>query len=452
MDAAHNLSCVTCHEGDNTVSDKNLAHETATAKPAHPDTMLKTCGSCHEELVKKAQQSLHFTLKNEVNTVRKAFGSLTVLESLKEIPDDNFPATALGLVDDLLRRRCLRCHPYYSGDAYGSIIHGTGCAACHLDYQEGQLSSHQFIAKPNDKQCLSCHYGNYVGADYYGKFEQDFNWDYWTPFTADGEQERPYGVAQHALRPDIHLLKGLSCIDCHSGAALKSNGETQITCSSCHLWDQQAQSIPLNNLTVKDNTLILTTKLTNKKIVVPQLTHPAHQQYIKSVGCQVCHAQWSFADKGIHLFRQDDNDYELWQALTRQGSSEVEFQLEANLFQGNDQSDAFMADKISGHFKIGLWLKGYELRRWEEIETCRDAQGMIQVCRSPHNLHLTYVNLDGDLIFDSIGITSETPDKIPYVPHTTGKAGPFFVNRINKINSTANQTKLDMPINSSKEH
>jgi hypothetical protein len=58
------------------------------------------------------------------------------------------------------------------------------------------------------------------------------------------------------------------------------------------------------------------------------------------------------------------------------------------------------------------------------------------VCRTLLDLHLTYVNADGELIFDSIGTTNGTPELIPYVPHTTGKAGPFFVNRIQQINST----------------
>ena len=35
------------------------------------------------------------------------------------------------------------------------------------------MQSHAF-STPTDKQCLSCHYGNYVGGDYYGRYEHDF--------------------------------------------------------------------------------------------------------------------------------------------------------------------------------------------------------------------------------------------------------------------------------------
>jgi len=436
MDPSHNFSCSTCHNGDAASFDKTTAHKTAIARPGHPDFMADVCGGCHEKMVKDVQQSLHFTLRKEINTVRKAFGATAELTGPSQISEENFPTTPLALVDDLLRRRCLRCHLYYPGDSYGAVVHGTGCAACHLDYQEGRLSSHRFLAKPSDKQCLSCHYSNFVGADYYGKFEQDFNWEYWTPFSAGEEQDRPYGVGRHSLRPDIHQLNGLNCIDCHSGPALKANPAAKITCAFCHLWKQQKDGTPqLANLSLENNALVLTTKLTNRKIKVPQLQHPAHTQYADTVACQVCHAQWSFADKGTHLFRQDNTDYDRWEALTRQGSSEVEFQLEASLFQENNETAAVMTDKFSGQTKIGIWLKGYGLRRWEEIETCRDAAGILQVCRSLHNLHLTYVNGDGDLLFDSIGMSNETPGKIPYVPHTTGKAGPFFQNRIQQINS-----------------
>ncbi len=78
---------------------------------------------------------------------RKAFGAKTELASFVETPQKNDPETALELADDLLRRRCFRCHPYSSGDNYPSVVHGTGCGACHMVFSEGKLQSHQ-LAKP----------------------------------------------------------------------------------------------------------------------------------------------------------------------------------------------------------------------------------------------------------------------------------------------------------------
>ena len=160
---------------------------------------------------------MHFTLAREVNLVRKAFGAKETLSGLTQIPVADAPKDPLQLADDLLRRRCLRCHPYSSGDPYPYVNHGTGCAVCHLDFTDGAPTSHTFLATPGDKQCLQCHYGNWVGADYYGRFEHDFNTEYRTPYTTKESFTRPYGVEYHQLAPDIHQQKGMICVDCHSG-------------------------------------------------------------------------------------------------------------------------------------------------------------------------------------------------------------------------------------------
>lgn len=431
LDTAHAFACTTCHNGDDTTSDMELAHDTAIARPGHPDSMASTCGTCHQQMVAAVQHSPHFTLSGEINTIRQAFGATTNIKSPTQIPIEDPPSTPLALVDDLLRRRCLRCHLYSPGDAYPSVRHGTGCAACHLEYQNGKLVSHQFLAHTPDTLCQSCHYGNVVGADYYGTFEHDLHWDYWVPFRADDSDDRPYGVGQHQLRPDIHQIKGLICIDCHPGSALKSASPATLSCATCHdAMNHQSEITELANLAFEGTTLVLTSKATGKKSSVPQLTNPAHAQYNDSVGCQVCHAQWSFSDSGPHLFRQDDSDYERWQALTRQGSSQVESELEPSLFQGQDPPEPTMADSFTGIDKPGIWFKGYTLRRWEDVNTCQDDKGITQVCRALHNLHLTYVNSDGDVLFDSVTIAPQFPKTMPYVPHTTGKAGPFFTSRL----------------------
>jgi hypothetical protein len=429
LDPSHDLACTDCHGGNQDEATLELAHAGLIAQPAHPDQMRKSCGGCHARLVDDTAASLHFTARNEVNLVRTAFGAQAPLASLSQIPLHGTVDSPLALVDDLLRRRCLRCHVYSKGDGYPETARGTGCAACHLEYGKGRLTSHTFRKSPPDSQCLHCHYGNFVGADYHGRFEHDFNLEYRTPYRSDGAENRPYGVEFHQLSPDIHQQKGLACIDCHSGAELmgKHSGASPkkaVTCLSCHGW-RKGLPLPLDNLQVEADRLVLTTRLAGKKLVVPQPVHPAHKQYEKKAHCTVCHSQWSFNDQGTHLLRTDHPEHPAWSRLSVQGSKEVENQLDYPAPQG-----AFLRDKITGEPRPSLWLKGYELRRWETPLIGIGPDGRLQIFRPILDLHLSMTDSDQKVIFDNLGVSPERQRYLPYTPHTVGKAGTFFSQRL----------------------
>lgn len=430
LDPSHNLACTDCHKGNPKGATQEQAHAGLIAQPAHPDQMQKACGTCHAQQVAQAAASLHFTAAKEVNGVRIAFGAQAPLVSLTEIPTHDSIASPLDLTDDLLRRRCLRCHVYGSGDSYAETTRGTGCAACHLAYGNGKMTSHAFVKSPADSQCLHCHYGNFVGADYYGRFEHDFNQEYRTPYRTDGTETRTYGVEFHQLAPDIHQQKGLACIDCHSGAELMGGHGTAkgsppaITCLACHGW-RKGLPLPLSNLQVEADHLVLTTRLSGKKLVVPQPVHPAHRQYEKKVHCTVCHSQWSFNDQGTHLLRTDTPEHPAWARLSVQGSREVEEQLNNPAPQGPS-----LRDKITGAPSPNLWLKGYELRRWENPLIGIGPDGRLQIFRPILDLHLSMVDAGKKVIFDNVGVTPQQQRYLPYTPHTVGKAGAFFSERL----------------------
>jgi hypothetical protein len=387
------------------------------------------CGKCHGAIVAQAARTLHFTVAKEVNLVRQAFGGSahSPLASLTAIPQQGPPSTPLQLADDLLRRRCLRCHLYAAGEDYPATRHGTGCAACHLPFANGALTDHRFQAQPTDQQCLSCHYGNRVGADYYGRFEHDVQWDFRTPLAAAAEdQVQPYGVGFHQLTPDLHQRAGLACIDCHGGGELMAGAE-QVTCLTCH-GATLGSGAPVA-VAERDGRRELTLALTGKRLAVPVMKDLAHGRYGNKVACQVCHGQWSFADHGNHLLLVADPDYAAWEPLTRQGSAEVEARLEAVLYQ-NGEDEATMSDGITGALSPGIWLQAIERRRWEEINTCLDGDGILQVCRPILDLHLSYTNADGEVVFDGVTPGADTPVLQPYTPHTTGRAGAFFQQRL----------------------
>ncbi len=424
MDDNHKLACTDCHQGNNDTADKDIAHKGFIAAPADPANLSATCGQCHADQVTGCSQSLHFTVQKAVNQVRSHFGIKQPLADLTTIPENGQPQNKTQLVDDMLRRRCLRCHVYTAGDSYPYVHRGQGCAACHLQFTDSKLESHFFIL-PKERQCLSCHYGNHVGADFMGRYEHDYNWEYRTPYTSRDPFMRPYGVELHQLTPDIHQQRGLTCLDCHNGGEMTGK-QPLIKCEDCHSPALNSASLPANVL-VEGDRLILKGRADGKDHPIPILKHPAHAKYKDQVACQVCHAQWGFNDQPTHLLLSYSDDVDPWDRLTVQSSSHVETFLEHNLYSIEDELETTMRDSISGKSKAGIWYKGYGMRRWEDILIRRDNDGIIKVFRPVLDLHLSAVDEDDELLFDNLKGNSD--GLLPYTPHTTGPAGMFYERR-----------------------
>ncbi|GAB4334334.1 MAG: hypothetical protein Kow0089_03490 [Desulfobulbaceae bacterium] len=427
LDPNHDFACVDCHGGNDEGRDEETAHDALIARPGHPDHMEKTCGRCHAEEVTECRTSLHFTLRNKISLIRNHFAGPDKEAALTDIAPADAPLSPLELVDDMLRRRCLRCHPFSPGDSYARTQRGTGCAACHMGFSNGRLLSHEMISTPGDLQCLSCHYANFVGADYYGRYEHDLTPEYRTPFTTSEEFIRPYGVEYHELAPDIHRQRGLSCVDCHLEHRTQEKGE-QITCRSCH----QAQNAAAAGLVVPGlrrsaDGVFLTARSSGDVHPVPQMNDPAHDRYGDRVDCQVCHARWSYNDTTTHLLRTDSDDLDEWSDLAVQSSSWVEQALETGLFPAGEEEGPVMPDTVSGRLVPGIWIKGFTERRWERMIIQRDGEGKIRVFRPILDLRLSYVDRNEEVIFDNL--RGRDTGLLPYTPHTTGRAGAFYLVR-----------------------
>lgn len=421
LDKPHDFACADCHQGDNSTNDRQRAHQGLNARPAAPESMVAVCGRCHARQVEGCAQSRHFTLRNEVNLIRSQFG-LEPVSGLRDLPEpSNPPESKEDLVNDLLRRRCLRCHLSTVGDSYPQTQRGLGCAACHLRKIEGKLNSHAF-SLPSERQCLSCHYGNRVGGDFAGMHEHDLGSDFRSPQASKAPHLRPYGVEQHDLAPDIHRQRGLTCLDCHSGAELAGK-QPAVRCQDCH--DPQPGRIPpLKHLRREgeDGQLILTGRASGKEHPIPRLQHPAHAQYGGKVACQVCHAQWSFNDQGTHLLLSYAQDTAPWRPLAVQGSSEAEA-----FIRGKEKPT--MTDTLSGQKRPGVWLQGYSLRRWENMLIQQDKDGIVKVFRPILDLRLSAVDARGSVIGGFDNLSGGSDGLLPYTPHTTGPAGLFYERR-----------------------
>ena len=374
IDDAHDIGCITCHQGHPGAVTVERAHDGLVSRPASPGNMKKYCGGCHASRVNHAAGSSHFTLEHETGAVWQAFFPSASRPAPADLRREEYPWSLQGLVADMLRRRCLLCHVYYAGDDYSGTRRGTGCAACHLDTAAGSMPlDHRFSARVDDRRCLACHYGNFVGWDFYGRFEKDYPADFRAPLSKGRHIPRPYGVEWLDMTPDVHRAGGMSCTSCHAPGPCGARDEA-LACTSCH----DAQDLD-----------------GGEGVHAPGV--------LMRVSCTVCHAVWAPVDAGRSLMRQDMPDYEEWLRLSVQGSSEVEeLCRQQGLAPFDRWSPAYMLDKIAGNPGPGIWFQGFVARRFWPVVIAETTDGRLVNARPLLDLSLSYLNGDDMIMADNI--------------------------------------------------
>lgn len=78
----------------------------------------------------------------------------------------------------------------------------------------------------------------------------------------------------------------------------------------------------------------------------------------------------------------------------------------------------------------GIWLKGYGQRRWESPLVAADDSGRLRLFRPLLDLSLSYVDNNSTPVMEGIRPTRQELIRRPYTPHTIGKAGLFFEQRL----------------------
>jgi len=162
LSAMKELKCTFCHRGDAKAIKKEMAHKGMWANPSDFAVVEETCGACHREILERVKKSLHATSagiisatrylfaaqkgKNAIYAVRIVMDSDGIvpaergaMKELCELPfyDPSRPESATNTpADDYLREECLRCHLYsYGAERYGDY-RSSGCAACHVIYDD----------------------------------------------------------------------------------------------------------------------------------------------------------------------------------------------------------------------------------------------------------------------------------------------------------------------------
>ncbi len=377
IDKTHDIGCVKCHHGDPDARDVATAHAGLVKSPADPVHMAETCGRCHARRVQNAAASSHFTLKDEIGEVWRAFFPKSTSPPLpQDLRKEEYPWSLQGLVADMLRKRCLRCHVWYGGDDYSGTRRGKGCAACHLKSASLQVPlDHRFRRQVDDSACLSCHYGNFVGWDYYGRFEKDYPADFRAPLIRGLHEPRPYGVEWLDMTPDVHRQKGMTCRSCHSQAPCDEPADSKRpACLSCH----PAGSLPASS--------------------------PGHSlDGIRLVSCTVCHAVWAPVETGRYLMRVDSPDYDQWLPLSVQGSSEVEQVCRDEVTLPFDTwQEPLVQDKIDGSLMPGMWFEGFVARRFWPVVIAETTDHRLVNVRPLLDLSISYVNSQDMVMADNI--------------------------------------------------
>jgi hypothetical protein len=109
-----------------------------------------------------------------------------------------------------------------------------------------------------------------------------------------------------------------------------------------------------------------------------------------------------------------------------------------NLVEHNSDFDNIdlpieMTDKISGMPRLGVWYKGFTMRRWEQPALGRNEEGTITTMRPMLDYSLSWIDEEEKIRFDSAGVVGMTLVLRPYMPHTTGPAGMFYQERIDSF-------------------
>ena len=213
MQSTHGAAgCVTCHGGDSSVEDKELAHTGLVTNPSEV-----SCSTCHQDIAHVNDSSLHTTLT----------GFTSVLEARGGNVASGTPLAAA------LENHCNECH--------------TTCGQCHVSRPTqsggGLVSNHNFLATPSMQyNCIACH-GSRVGDEYLGNNEGvpgDIHWTKNGMTCTKCHSEELHGSGQSVANryQDTGTTK---CEDCHQDVLTNTAGNPQhqqhfdnLSCQVCH--------------------------------------------------------------------------------------------------------------------------------------------------------------------------------------------------------------------------
>ena len=401
------LGCTSCHGGNSESDDKDQAHATliydpdaktgkrnpSSLKVVHLSCGKAQCHSGHEDATRnhadRVRKSMMGTLSGVVTGLRYQWGgqpkksarygiykiedkdgitpeSIGALKHLEELPyftpyhlkQHQAPQSPRKKIsnhvgDHVLRERCFQCHidaPPPKGE-----YRSQGCAACHFSYhpegkylgrdpmipknKPGHPAYHRLTVLPSSNLCLQCH-KSFLSQMTTEKFS--------IPFPQRNPQGKLSFPGSGQPRMDVHLERGMECIDCHTQSDIMGDGNiysrqfqaVEIRCETCHgdstsyprtskIKEPQDPAIRLSrhykgltnkvgdamaisarqqkiaNVKAQGKKFITYSKRTGKARTIPLAKNqrwghniPGHQN---KLACTACHSQWVPRCEGCHM-------------------------------------------------------------------------------------------------------------------------------------------------------
>ncbi|MCC7446454.1 MAG: hypothetical protein IT324_03510 [Anaerolineae bacterium] len=253
------FGCVSCHGGERLATTKDEAHANMVRNPASLDTANQYCGECHAAQVALVPRTLMSTYAGAIGLVRRTYG----------LQPDNQAQVAIKPVGELqafavqpndprplhqFADNCLSCHLHAEPTQADYLYRSTGCASCHVLYNNDGLYQGNDPAVPKDKpgyparheittaipytQCNHCHnQGNYDLRTMTFLKRTDRP----VPVGLSAEQSRAHDYYQ-PIGKFTRCEFELDCVDCHTTQQVMGDGvlhnnrsETRfMECQSCH--------------------------------------------------------------------------------------------------------------------------------------------------------------------------------------------------------------------------
>lgn len=243
------IGCTPCHRGDPKAIIAEKAHEDMILVPGNLADVHQTCGAanCHGDIAKRVDLSLMASMSGAITVNRFVFGETDTLDAHTHIKE-------LGLAhaaDVHFRQLCASCHlgnPKANPAPVSESSRGGGCIACHLDYskqQASEIGEKKFHPAINlnitNEHCFGCHSrSGRISTNYEGWHETRLTAKEYTESEAYRLLED--GRIFQKMPSDVHHLRGLECIDCHSANEVMGDGRlyfheeeaVKISCQDCH--------------------------------------------------------------------------------------------------------------------------------------------------------------------------------------------------------------------------
>jgi len=169
------IGCTSCHAGDPTSDDKEIAHQGIVAQPSEQADVYCSGAGCHGNVVANYANSLHYNQEGYFKRIENRSGV-----------DIRTDATML----EEFNKECGKCH--------------ASCGQCHVSRPVSVGGGfivdkgHRFVEPSRDDNCTACH-GSRVGAEFMG--------------------------SNAGASADIHRYKeGGRCTFCHTGNEMHGSG------------------------------------------------------------------------------------------------------------------------------------------------------------------------------------------------------------------------------------